>query len=104
MGFLAKIGLWLLSIATSSTVKAILAKVLEDVIQTGKEQLPYVEAAVEEAMRHGPGSAEEWTYTQRADYVRDQLVARFPKMSGSLLNRLMENVYGVLKPPVVPQP
>ena len=96
---LISIGMALVKFASSPIVAAILAKVLEDLLQTGKEAVPYVEKAVEEAMRHGEGSADPWTYTQRADYVRDQLLAQFPKISGSLLNRLMENVYGVLQPP-----
>ena len=91
MSFLVTIGLWLVKFAGSDLVKSILTRVVSDLVTEGKAELPYVQAAIEDAMRH-----DDWTAGQKLTYVQDAVKARFPYISSSLLNRLIENVYGAL--------
>jgi hypothetical protein len=91
MNILATIGLWLVKIASSELFQSIIKTVVSDLVQTGKEELPYVQAAVKEAMSH-----DDWTGAQKLAYVQNTVKARFPNISNSLLNRLVENVYAAL--------
>jgi hypothetical protein len=90
-GILMSIGLTLIKWATSDTAKAVLAVVIKDITDTGKEALPLIQSKVTEAMTHN-----DWTILQKADFVKEAVIAAFPGISLSLVNRLMENVYGAL--------
>ena len=91
MSILISIGLWLLKLASSDAVKAILQKVLTDLVQLGKDDLQIVIQVVKDASLRS-----DLTGIEKYDLVKQTLQKKFPEMTAALMNRLIENAYGAL--------
>ena len=91
MNILISIGLWLLKFASSAAVKAILQKVLDDLVQLGKDDLQVVVQTVKDASLRT-----DLTGGEKYELVVKTLQEKFPEMTAALMNRLIENAYGAL--------
>jgi hypothetical protein len=92
MPFLTKIGLWLISLVTSETVKKLIMSILQDMLDEGQKYLPIaIEAVKTAAARTDLDSGGKF------DLACQLIKESFPDIPAALLNSIVENVYGMLK-------
>jgi hypothetical protein len=92
MTFLAKIGLWFISLVTSEAVKKLIMSILQDMLDEGQKYLPVAIEAVKTAAARTDLDA-----SGKFDLACQLIKESFPDIPNSLLNSIIENVYGMLK-------
>ena len=96
---LVTIGLWIVKIVTGPAVQAILKSILDKFIQQGKDLVPVVKAAIEEAQTHT-----ELSGTEKLKRAVATIASQFPAMETaalySVVTAIFEQLYTV--PPKTP--
>lgn len=92
--FVIRVGLWLVKIITGPAVQAILKSILDKFVQQGKDLVPIVKAAIEEAQTHT-----ELSGTEKLKFAVSLVAAKLPDMETaaiySVVTAIFEQIYTV---------